>query len=151
AKHAGHALNLLAVALRPQRANRAVDQTADQDRVVTGAAFTLNKTAAADLAGCIEFLFVINAQRKVVHAADAVLADHSRAQHDSVTVGHQHAGAGAETDTVDLELERLAAQLGLDGDDVFVKWINGTHTWYASFYRTWLQGSDIRPKCSGNI
>src|SRR6266498_268393 len=93
AQDARNALCFVAVALWPERPDRTVDNTADQNSLFARTAFTLDEAAAADFASSIHFLFVVDTQREIVKTFHWLGGDHSGTQYCRIAVAHQHAAA----------------------------------------------------------
>ena len=105
-------LDVVAEALREQRANRAVDQARAEDGVARRAALTLDE-APRDLACCIHLLFVVDRQREEVHAFARLSRCRGRDEHDGVAVAHEHGAVGLLRELSVLDDERAACEFHL--------------------------------------
>jgi hypothetical protein len=103
-EHRRDALHLVAVALRPERPDRAVDHARGQDRALGGPPLALEETAG-DLPGSVHPLFHVEGEREEVRAFAAFGAALSR--------GQDHGVAGADDDCAVSLLRELAR---LEGD-----------------------------------
>ena len=126
-QHTRHHLYLLAIALRKQRTNRTIDQTTNQNRFIRRTSLALDKSTAADLASCIKFFFIINAQREIIqlHRSRTNLC---RPQHHRITVAHQHTRCRAKTYSVNFERQRLPMKISGNRENLFTMRVNNRHT-----------------------
>ena len=108
AEHGRDHLDLVAEALREQRAHRAVDKAAGQHLLLGRPAFPLEE-AARDLAGGEGLFLVVDGQREEV--LSGLLRPHADggAQHDGVAVARQHGAVGLAGDLAGLQDQRAAA------------------------------------------
>ena len=110
AEHGGDHLDLVAEALREQRADRAVDEAGGEDLLLGGPALALEK-ATRDLAGGEGLLLVVDRQREEVlpglRGADA----DGGAEDDGVAVAGEHGAVGLAGHLAGLEHEGASAPL----------------------------------------
>jgi len=106
-------LDLVLEALREQRADRPVDEAANQRLFFTGTPFALEKPAR-DLAGCVGLFLVVDGQREEVSARVCRLAanrgyeyDGFRHVYENGTVCLARYGPGFQGDNVLAVLERF--------------------------------------------
>ena len=114
-EHGDDDLDLVAEAVDERRAQRPVDQTADEDRLGRGAALTTEERAG-DLARGVRALFDVDGQREEVEALARVLAGAGRREEHRLlvevrgdgalrllreTAGFEPDRAGAETSVVE--------------------------------------------------
>ena len=126
-QHTRHHLHLLTITLRKQRTNRTIDQTTNQNRLIRRTPLALNKSTAADLASCIKFFFIINAQREIIqlHRSRTNLC---RPQHHRITVAHQHTRCRAKAHAIYLERQQLSMKISGNRENLFTMRVNNRHT-----------------------
>ena len=107
AEHGGDDLHLVAEALGEQRADRPVDQAADQHLLLGGPAFTLEEPAG-DLAGGERLLLVVDGEREEVLARPGGFHPDGGAQNDGVAVAGEHGAVGLAGDLAGFQ-DQLAA------------------------------------------
>ena len=105
-EHGDDDLDLVAEALDERRAQRAVDETADEDRLGRGTALTAEERAG-DLAGGVRALFDVDGQREEVEALPRGLAGAGRGEEHRLLV--EVCGDGA--------LRLLGEAAGFEPDD----------------------------------
>ena len=106
-------LRVVLVAIRKQRAQRAVDQTRGQRLVLARAAFAL-EIAAGDLAGCVGLFLVVDGQRKEVLAGLRRLGRNDGGEHGGFAVGGDDGAVGLTGNLAGFQGERTAAPFNLD-------------------------------------
>ncbi len=106
-----HALegDIIAHVLRKQRAHRAVDDTARQNRVLGCLALALVE-AAGHLADRIVLLGIFHGEREEVHAVSGLSCLGCRAQNGRIPVVHERAAVCLLADASDINGERSARQ-----------------------------------------
>src|SRR6185437_3431657 len=101
-------LRLVLVAIGKQRADRTVDQAADQRLVLGRPAFAL-EIAARDLAGGEVFFLVVDGQREEILAGLGAMGRNHGGEHDGLAERGEHGAVRLAGDLAGLEGERLAA------------------------------------------
>ena len=124
-QHGDDDLDLVAQALLEGRAQRAVDQAAGEDRILTGTTLAAEERAG-DLAHGVHPLLDVDRQREEVELVLGLLAGGGRReQHRLVVEVGGHRSGGLPGQQPGLELDGAGAELavvenGLDADDVVV-------------------------------
>jgi hypothetical protein len=103
-EHGRDDLRVLLVAVREQRAQRAIHHARGEHLVVAQAAFTLEE-AARDLAGGVRLFDVLTGEREEVEAG-TLFARHHGHEHDALAVGGEHGAVGELREAAGLERER---------------------------------------------
>ena len=111
----GDALHLVAVALRPERPDRAVGHARGEDRPLSGASLALEK-AARDLPGGVHALLDVDREREEVRAFARLRPALRRAEDDGVAGADDDCAVGLLRDLPRLERDLLAADLDGHGN-----------------------------------
>ena len=112
AHHLRDAVDLVVEAFREQRADRTIDQAADQSLTLGRATLALEK-AAGDTAAGGELLLIVNGQREEILALLHRLGGGNGAEHDRLAERRDHRAVGLAGDLARFEGQRLAAPLDL--------------------------------------
>ena len=104
-------LDLVLVALRPERPDRPVDHPRGQDRLLAGAAFALEE-AAGDLAGRVHLLLDVDGEREEVRPLAPFGAADGGRENDRALLPHQYCTVGLLGDGSGLERDLLVADRG---------------------------------------
>ena len=86
-KHSRNDLDFLAITLREEWTNWAVDEAANEDCVIRRLTFAFNKFAAADFTSGVVFFFVINREWEEI-LDDWLGANYDRTEHDCIAIGN---------------------------------------------------------------
>ena len=109
------ALRLVAVALRPQRPDRAVDHARGQDGALGRAPFALEE-AARDLPGGVHALLDVDGEREEVRAFARFRPALRRAEDDRLPAGDDDGAVGLLRELPGLELDLTSADLDGHGN-----------------------------------
>src|SRR5439155_27320965 len=103
-------LDVVPEALRPQRSDRAVDETSGEDALLGGAALT-SRERTGDLARRVEALLEVDGEREEVDTGPDRLRDRARCEDDCVAIANRHRAAGLLRVSTGLECEWLAVDV----------------------------------------
>ena len=104
-------LDLVLVALRPERPDRPVDHPRGQDRLLAGATLALEE-AAGDLAGRVHLLLDVDGEREEVRPLASFGAADGGRENDSALLPDQYCTVGLLGDGSGLERDLLVADRG---------------------------------------
>ena len=105
-------LDVVAEALREQRADWAVNQASAEDGVARRASLTLDE-ASRNLACRIHLLFIVDRQREEVDAFARLSRGCGRDEHDGIAIAHEDGAVGLLRELSVLDDERAACEFHL--------------------------------------
>ena len=121
AHHGAHHRNVVAHVLREQRADRAVDHAAGEDRLVRRAALTLEE-GAGDFAHGVELLLEIDGEGEEVDALARFGGSRNRHVHDRLAVADEAGAVGQAGHLAGFNHERPAGEVCFKRAEIFKHW-----------------------------